>query len=256
MNNEIDKLSKIYENKLKHQNIELKELSRDFLDDRKNGIYNYIKQIEKKNIVIYIFIFSIVYSILNYIEFNNHKFILSIVTLGIIYYINDMNSVNNISRMKELQMKMISIDPLPKYFYLDSGIIELIFSLKEYKVYSAVLFEKLIIQLDHFLKLVLLMEKFPSDSYQLLENLKTKKKVILNILHSFIYNIPVSIFTEIKLDKALDSMQFILNYHYERLRIQYNKIYSKNINRNNKYYYSNKNPEGADEYQNNNYNIY
>lgn len=257
MNKEIDKMVELNKDKLKHQSKALRELSQEFLSAKKTGIYNYIKKIEKTNIIIYLFVFGLIFSFLKYIKFTTNNFFISIIAIVIIYYINDMNEVNNMSRMKELQMKMMTIDPLPKYFYMDSGLIELIFSIKEYKTYSPVLFEKLIIQLDHFLKLVLLMEKFPKDSYQLLENLKRKKKSILNILHSFIYNLPVSIHTEVKLDKTLDSMQFILNYHYERLRVENNKIYIEdNPNRNNKYYYSNKNPDGQDEMANNNYNIY
>ena len=257
MNSDINKMAELNADKLKHQNKELKELSSEFLSDKRKGIYNYVKNIEKNNIIIYIFLFGIIFSFFNYINFTANKFFISFIALLIVYYINDMNQTNNMSRMKELQMKMMMIDPLPKYFYLDAGIIELIFSIKEYKTYSPVLFEKLIIQLDHFLKLVLLMEKFPKDSYQLLENLKRKKQSIMNILHSFIYNIPVSIHTEVKLDKTLESMQFILNYHYERLRTENNKIYLKEKpNRNNKYYYSNKNPDKNDESINHNYNIY
>lgn len=257
MNNEIKKMEELNKDKLKHQSKELRELSSEFLDAKKKGIYNYVKNIEKNNLVIYIFIFGLIFSFLNYIKFTTKTFFISLVALGIVYYINDMNQVNSMSRMKELQMKMMTIDPMPKYFFMDAGLVELIFSIKEYKTYSPVLFEKLIIQLDHFLKLVLLMEKFPKDSFQLLENLKRKKKVILNILHSFIHNIPVSIHTEVKLDKTLESMQFILNYHYERLRVESNKIYIKDTpNRDNKYIYSNKHPDATDEMINNNYNQY
>lgn len=250
-------MEELNKDKLKHQSKELRELSSEFLDAKKKGIYNYVKNIEKNNLVIYIFIFGLIFSFLNYIKFTTKTFFISLVALGIVYYINDMNQVNSMSRMKELQMKMMTIDPMPKYFFMDAGLVELIFSIKEYKTYSPVLFEKLIIQLDHFLKLVLLMEKFPKDSFQLLENLKRKKKVILNILHSFIHNIPVSIHTEVKLDKTLESMQFILNYHYERLRVESNKIYIKDTpNRDNKYIYSNKHPDATDEMINNNYNQY
>lgn len=256
MNDEINKLSELNKDKLKHQQKELTGLSRVFLDDKTQGIYNYVKNINKNNLVIYIFIFAIIFSFFKYIKITTNSIFISVIALSIIYYINDMNQVNSISRMKELQMKMMTIDPMPKYFFMDAGIIELIFTIKEYKTYSPVLFEKLIIQLDHFLKLVMLMEKFPNDSFQLLENLKRKKKSILNILHSFIYNLPVSIHTEVKLDKTLDSMQFILNYHEERLRIENNKIYNMGATRGKRYYYSNKNPDKNDESVNSNYNIY
>jgi len=257
MNNEINKLDKLNESKLNAQKNELKELSKTFLSQKQSGLYNYIKNIEKNDILYYIFLFSIIFYSLKYLNFNTRYFFISVVAIVIIYYINDMKNTNSLSRMKELQIKLYAIDPLPKYFYIDSGFIELIHSIKEFKTYSPVLFEKIIIQIDHFLKLVLLMEKFPNDSYYLLDSLHKKKKSILNILHSFIYNIPSSVATEVKLDNALNSMHFMLNYHFEKLRTDYNHIYEKNIpNINSKYYYSSKHPDGNDELITDNYNIY
>jgi hypothetical protein len=140
---------------------------------------------------------------------------------------------------------------------MDSGIVELIFSLKEYRTYNEVIFEKLILQIDFYLKIVSILEKFPVDSFQLLENLKRRKKEILNILHSMILTIPPSIETEVKLDKALKSLQYILTYHYERLRNQSNEIFlKKKPNINNKYIYSNNAPDATDELYNNNYNVF
>lgn len=256
MNDEINKLQEISEKKLNQQKNELKELSRDFLSDRNKGIYNYVSKIEKIDIIMYIFIFTIMFYTLKYFDFNSRHFFIGIFSLFIIYYLNDMKNTNNISKMKELQLKLLSIDPKPKYFYIDSGIIELIYTIKEYKTYSPILFEKLVIQLDHFLKLVLLMEKFPQDSYYLLDNLHKKKKSILNVLHSFIFNIPTVIAAEVKLDEALDSMHFMLNYHYERLRQNYNHSHEgKKYNIQTKYIYSNKHPDGNDELSTN-YDIY
>jgi len=245
---EIDKLKQLSEKKLNQQKDELKNLSKEFLSDRNKGIYNYISNIEKVDLVFYIFIFTIIFYGLKYFNFKTRDFFIGVICILLIYYLNDMKNTNGMSKMKELQLKLLSIDPKPKYFYIDSGIIELIHSIKEYKTYNPVVFEKLIIQIDHFLKLVLLMEKFPLDSYYLLDNLHKKKKSILNVLHSFIFNLPTTVSTEVKLDEALKSMHFMLNYHYERIRQEYNHTHEgKKLNINTKYIYSIKHPDGLDE---------
>ena len=254
MDSEINKLEKLSEKKLNQQKNELKNLSQEFLSDRNKGIYNYISKIEKIDLVFYIFMFSILFYGLKHFNFKTSDFFITVTC--IFFYYNDMKNTNSVAKMKELQLKLLSIDPKPKYFYIDSGFIELIFSIKEYKTYSPVLFEKLIIQLDHFLKLVLLMEKFPKDSYYLLDNLHKKKKSILNVLHSFIFSLPTIVSSEVKLDKALESMHFMLNYHYERIRQEYNHTHEgKKLNINTKYIYSNKHPDGLDELATN-YDIY
>lgn len=248
MNNEINKLEELSNKKLEKQKNEIKDLSREFLSDRNKGLYNYISKIEKNDLLLYIFISFSLFYLLKYLKFNSRHFFILIVVFIIIYYLNDMKNTSSISRMKELQIKLMSIDPQPKYFYMDSGIIELIHSIKEYKTYSPVLFEKLIIQIDHFLKLVLIMEKFPNDSYYLLDNLHKKKKAILNILHSFIFNLPTTVATEVKLDNAIKSLHFMLNIHYEKLRTNYNHLNeNKNPTINSKYIYSTKHPDNNDE---------
>jgi hypothetical protein len=257
MDKQIKKTQKMNEKKKLKQQNELDSMSKDFLADKSKGIYNYIKKIDKHDIILYIIIFFGLLYILNKYKFDTNHLAMLLFTLSIIYYINDMKNVTGKSRMKEIQMKLLTIYPKPKYFYMDSGIVELIFSLKEYRTYNEVIFEKLILQIDFYLKIVSILEKFPVDSFQLLENLKRRKKEILNILHSMILTIPPSIETEVKLDKALKSLQYILTYHYERLRNQSNEIFlKKKPNINNKYIYSNNAPDATDELYNNNYNVF
>jgi len=257
MDKEIEKNIKINEKKQEIQRTEIKGLSGEFLSDKNKGIYNYITKIDKNDIVLYMILFFGILFILNKYNFNMNHLAMIIFTLSIIYYINDMKNITELSRMKEIQMKLLTIYPKPKYFYMDSGIIELIFSIKEYRTYNEVVFEKLILQIDFFLKIVSILEKFPDDSFVLLENLKRRKKEILNILQSMILSIPVSIETEVKLDKSLKSLHYILNYHEERLRIQSNRLFLKNIpNTNTKFIYSNKSPDSIDELYNNNYNVF
>jgi hypothetical protein len=257
MDKEIDKTKKLNEKKKTKQQNELDDMSKNFLADKNKGIYNYIKQIDRHDIIIYLIIFFTILHFLNKYKFNINHLAMLFFTLFIIYYINDMKRVTGKSRMKEIQMKLLTIYPKPKYFYMDSGIVELIFSLKEYRTYNEVIFEKLILQIDFFLKIVSVLEKFPVDSFQLLENLKRRKKEILNILHSMIVSIPPSVETEVKLDKALKSLQFILSYHYERLRIKSNELFLKDKPKfTNKYIYSNNAPDATDELYNNNYNVF
>ena len=257
MDEKIENIQKINKKKKEKQQNKLGSMSKEFLSDKNKGIYNYIKNIDKHDFILYIIIFFIIYHFLNKYNFNTNHLSMFFLTFFIIYFINDMKKVTGTSRMKEIQMKLLTIYPKPKYFYIDSGIIELIFSFKEYRTYNEIIFEKLILQIDFFLKIVSVLEKFPEDSFQLLEILKRRKKEILNILHSMIVSIPPSVETEVKLDKALKSLQFILSYHYERLRIKSNELFLKDKPKySNKYIYSNNAPDASDKLYNNNYNVF
>ena len=132
--------------------------------------------------------------------------------------------ITNENKMQLLEAKMNSFEPRPSYFYLDSGIVELMYSIKEFSNYSKPIFQDIIRLLDKFLKLTLYANQNESYVY---DNLKDVKKEILNSMHFLIFNIPENIQIENKLDKAIDSMHYILNYHLEKIRLDYNNSFKE-----------------------------
>lgn len=146
---------------------------------------------------------------------------------------NSSSIITNENRMQDLERKMNSFEPKPSYFYLDSGIIELMYSIKEFSDYSEPIFKTVIQLLDKFLKLTLHAHEHEAYLYDNLHDLKID---ILNHLEQMIFNIPEDHGVENKLFEAIKSMQYLLNYHLEKIRLQYNKSFNnRGPNIHNKY---------------------
>jgi len=240
------------------QEREAQNLKKRFLDTKKSGIYNYLTEIPSKSVLSYFVIGLILFFVINEIKFTA-KHIVIIVMCGIsLFYLNEKRRSTSLTRMQEIELKLLSIFPQPKFFYLDSGLIELIHSIKEYKSYNPLAFNKLIRILDDFLELTLDIEKNLDNAIPLYDILQNFKDSALNNLHSMIYNVPSDIRAEVKLDKALDSLHFILNFHLEKIRIKSNGKYKKDgPNINNKYINNpTRHPEGKDDYFNDRFDLY
>lgn len=233
------------------------ELRNDYLKKQQLGIYNYFRTIPEKSLFTYAVIFFILFFIINLLNFTTKHIIVIIICSLFTYYLNEMRKSTSVTRMQELELKLNSIFPKPKYFYLDSGVIELIHSIKEYKKYNPLAFNKLIRIVDSFLKLTLDIEKRTENCYAIYDILQNFKDAALNNLHSIIYNNPHDVNAEVKLDKALISLHYILNFHMEQIRIKCNKNFKdKGPNINNRYINSNIHPEGRDPLFNNRFDLY
>jgi hypothetical protein len=194
---------------------------------------------------------------LNEVKFTGKHIIILVGCILIVLFLNEKRRSTTITRMNELELKMNSIFPQPKYFYLDSGIVELIYSIREFKNYNPLAFNKLIRILDDFLELTLEIEKNIQNGFDLYENLQNLKDSALNNLQSIIYNTPSDLVAENKLDNATQSLHFILNFHLEQIRMKTNKEYEKQgPNIKNRYIYSNESPEGKDPYFNKNFDLF
>ena len=173
----------------------------------------------------------------------HHKIKIDETNLGIDFMRRKM--VNQ-DKMEEIEKKFNlimadsnpNIDTIPKYFYMDSGIIELLYSIREFKYYSRPIWRKLIDLLDKFLEIDFYCNQYPSDTHIWMDNLLDLKKNILNELHSMVFNVPTDddSVSQYKLYKAGQSLQFILNFHLEHLRKKNNNLFNKNgPNTRNKY---------------------
>lgn len=233
------------------------KLKQDYLEQKQSGIYNYLVSIPPQSVFLYFVIFLLAFFVLNHVDFTGKHIVILVGSIIIIFLLNEKRRSTSITRMSELELKLQSIFPTPKYFYLDSGIVELIHSIREFKNYNVLAFNRLVRVLDDFLSLTLDIEKNPKNGYQLYDNLDNMKDSALNLLHSIIYNTPSDLAAENKLDDALQSLQFILNFHLEKVRIKSNEEYTKEgPNIKNRYIYSNKSPEGKDPFFNENYDLF
>jgi hypothetical protein len=233
------------------------QLKKDYLERQQIGVYNYFRTIPQKSFFAYAVIFFLLFFVINLLNFTMKHIIIIIICSLFTFYLNEMRKSTSVTRMQELELKLNSIFPRPKYFFIDSGIIELIHSIKEYKHYNPLAFNKLIRVIDSFLKLTLDIEKRTENCYALYDILQNMKDSALNNLHSIIYNNPHDINAEVKLDRALVSLHYILNFHLEQIRIKCNKDFKeKGPNINNRYINSNIHPEGRDPLFNNRFDLY
>jgi hypothetical protein len=181
---------------------------------KQSGLYNFINNIPKFNLFTYFMAAFVLYNIINYIDFSVKNFLVVLVVLFILYFFNDMYSFNNINRMEEIELKLLSIKPKPEYFYLDAGIIELIYSIYDLRDYNTLTFNKIILFLDNFLKLRLYAEEDDILFVNHIQNMKKYKKLILNHMQSLQLslnsNYPQLV---IKLNKAIKEMHVLLNIH-------------------------------------------
>ena len=234
-----------------------KQLKSAFLDSQQSGIYNYLVNIPKESLFIYFCVFLVAFFVINEIKFTSKHIIILVASGIIIFLMNEKRRSTSVTRMQELELKLNSIFPKPKYFYVDAGIIELIHSIREYKNYNPLAFNKLIRSLDDFLEITLDIEKNGQNAFQLYETLQNMKDAILNTLHSIIYNSPSDISVSIKLDDALDSLQYMLNFHLEQIRMMANiKFKEDGPNITNRYINSNEAPEGRDPLFNKHYDLF
>lgn len=233
------------------------QLKADYLESQKSGIYNYLTGIPKESLFLYFVVFLVAFFVINHIKFTAKHIIVLVASCLVIFLMNEQRRSTTTTRMEELELKLTSIFPKPKFFYIDSGIIELIHSIREYKNYNPLAFNKLIRILDDFLELTLDIEKNGQNAFALYKILQNLKDSALNNLHSIIYNTPSDINAEVKLEDSLDALQFILNFHLEQVRIKANKKFKKDgPNINNKFIDSNIAPEGHDPFFNKNFDMY
>ena len=153
-------------------------------------------------------------------------------------------------------IKLVRITPNPQYFHLDAGIVELIYSIREFKQYNYEVFEEMIIAIDKFLAMSYDVENDVADCHHTIEMAQSFKKQALNHLMSIIHKSPQSEIVQKKLRKAADSLHFILNHHIDTMKKQCNKKVRKDgLNATNKIVHTN-HPNGYDINYNKHFDIF
>jgi len=258
-------VNRLFKEELRQQNIkkagkryENNQLKEIYLEDKKSGIYNYLNEIPQSQLFIYFFLMFFSYHVLNRtLDFSPKNLIIFIVSIILIYLYNERRRSVNITKMQELELKLESIYPTPKYFYIDAGIIEIVYSIKDLENFNKPSYEKAVRILDKFLKLILEIEIHPNNCHQYLDLLETKKKEVLNLIQSIVHKMPTDKVVEDKLTDAMESLHYILNFHTENVKqICNKKIKDDGWNTESRPTYSNKIAIGSDPMFNGNFDFY
>lgn len=189
---------------------------KEIIQEFKNSTFFY-------SLVIWIFIFA---ALATFDKFNNkNKF--NLTEKDISQVVRD--KWTNEDRMKDLEIKLNSIHPKPKYLHLDCGILEVLYTIIEFEGYSKLIWNSIIEHIDKFLKLISYSEIYPT--HFLIGNLIAEKKEILNHMHSMVFNLPNNDYlAQQKLLHATKSIHYLLNFRIEQIRQKNNKIFNENIN--------------------------
>ena len=247
----------IVKNLQQNQELEGEKLKKIFIDAKKTGVYNYFRAIEPQYLLMYFIMILLIFTYVDSIDYSMKHIVSLIITILIIWYLNEMRKSQSISRMQELEIKMLSIFPKPQFFYIDSGVIELVFSVIEYKKYNAPVFNKLVLLLDTYLKQVLDVEKSVINCHETYETMQNLKRACLNNFSSLLFSIPSDKQSEGKLTKATDTLHYLLNFHLENVRNICNKKYeSEDITIHSKYIEPANNPRAFDHAYNNRFDLF
>ena len=241
----------------KQQN-KLKEMEDDFLKSKTTGIYNYLTDIDPESLLKY---FSILISVVFAISFIKIKFnfiFASLIGILLIYFLNEKRRATESSEMQELELKLTRIFPPPDYFYIDSGIIELVYDIQEFKKYNEKAYTNMIKNIDNVLHLRLDVEKGVKHCEANVDIAKEQMENAINNLHSIIYKTPSNKKFEEKLIKSLKSLQYILQLHIDYMVNNCNNRYKKvGPNIYNKMLYQNEpKPIDKEKFRQNNFHFY
>ena len=211
----------------KEKESELNTLTGQFQAARATGFYNYITEIDKKSMLMFSGVFLFVFQLINKLYFSVSSIVAILVATIVVYFLNERRRTTDFTDMKELEIKLVRITPNPKYFHMDAGIIELVYSIREFRSYNDQAFVDMITSIDKFLSLVYDIENDIADCHHAIQLAQSFKKQALNHLMSIIFRSPQHHKTQQKLRKAADSLHFILNHHISVI----SKVCNKKINK-------------------------
>ncbi len=190
------------------------------MDNNKNIDNGWVNDI-KKHMAFYTVLVSLIIAI---ITFLNKKY--SVMP--------KKNKILETNTMISIENKMNSFNYKPQYFYLDTNIIFLMDSIKDFEEENQQIFNSLLEKIDQFLYFTLI--KKGQFLYYLYQNMLDMRITILNNINEFVYtNIE-----EERIQEATESLDHILLQYIHDFANIVNKDYTENgPNRNNKYIYIN-----------------
>ena len=211
-----DETKKISQSSGNQSNIN--DIISDLTIARTRGFYNYINQIEPLSLFIYIIIILCIVLLSEYIPWSYKHIIGLVISIIVIYYINEGHRSTYIDKLKTTEIYMEHITPKPLFFYYDANLIEFAYNMLEYKKYNKFAYEKMIKSIDNFLELMKDVSN-PSiinctETYQVAVDMKMSA---LNELHSLIHSIPLDgqLIVQTKLINAIKTLQLYLQRHLD-----------------------------------------
>jgi hypothetical protein len=185
------------------------------------GVSNYIDSIDNKDKLLYITGGGVLMYTMNMLGVESkHVLILSMIIVLVLYR-NDKVISKSIGTNRELELKLkLLSNKLPLYFHLDPNMINLFFSVKDYRKYNKDSYEKAIRTTDNVLHIRSDIEKGIQNNVRSFEIAQMMASRSLNYMQSFIISLPVV--------KVLHDKHYaVLNRHHILLKRNLDYIYKK-----------------------------
>jgi hypothetical protein len=213
-------------------------------------IYNYIYNIEKTDMFLYVCGILFTTLLVRRMNFSYGTVLGLVCGLILVYYINDKRIATNggfIQRMDEILRSPTLKTDKNRNLYLDSQLLDFLDNYKEYYQYNSDLYNSLVSHIDTLLGLLnnlSIGDKQYNNNYETMRELKYK---ILNIFHSFIHRIPHTPSSNDKFHIGINELQSLVNKHIDKAHLQVVRLNgSKEIDNETKFPYRN-GPEPRDQ---------
>lgn len=189
------------------------------------GVYKYIRDVDKQDKIKYIIvIIALVYVNTILVKSKISHFMGLMIGIMIIVIMNDkkLSQSDDINRSLEIKLKLLD-QTMPQYFHLDSNMINLFFSIKDFKQYNEDAYRKALKLTDNVLHLKFDMEKDSIVNYvESFEIAYMMTQKALNYMQSFIITIPSNKVMHKKFQAVLERHHILLkrnlDYMFDRCK--------------------------------------
>lgn len=190
--------------------------------DKILGIYNYFSTFDNKDKLLYLSIFAIIVYFSNqFITPTNFISILIAISFVIFSQDKQVSQKSDLNRELELKLQLLDKD-IPLYFHVDPDMINLFFSIKDFKQYNPQSFIQSMKTTDNVLRLKTDFEKTLQNPIETFEIAQSMSQKSLNYMQSFIISLPSSKVTNTKFQYVLERHHVLLkrnlDYMFERCK--------------------------------------
>lgn len=194
------------------------------------GISRYIDNIDKKDKLIYFTVLCLSMYFGLKINITIPQIVIVILTIFWILYSEDLKVNKNIGSNRQLETKLKLLDKkIPSYFHLDPDIINLFFSIKDFKKINPDAFKKAMQTTDNVLRLRSDMEKDIENSAETFEIAQDQATKSLNYMQSFIISIPGNPVYVNKFEDVLERHHILLKRSLDVMFERYKEL-NKDVN--------------------------
>ena len=187
------------------------------LEDVHEGIYNKIKNLDKKTIFKYIFIIVVLY-----VYFKNKNIGLNVllglaIAIIVIWYLNDRDVTDVYDEQSEKQTKIENIKPEPTDMKERDDMLDFLYSIQDMYEYNPEAYEEMMDNLNAFFTIYDIISKGTSPCDHYYQIAESKKGNAINALHSIVIKVPNNKIVMDKHSRAHKRLETLLNNYLNEL---------------------------------------